>query len=74
MNHNYVLHCTVNDLTEVHANFCEQQITVMNVLVLSDTVDTRLEKVYPSLLTMSRSSSSDNWISPGCCLTYTRPV
>ena len=31
--------------TEVHANFCEQQITVRKVLVLSDTVDTRLEKV-----------------------------
>ena len=32
----YVLHCTVNDLycTEVHANFCEQQITVRKVLVL----------------------------------------
>ena len=26
--------------TEVHANFCEQQITVRRVLVLSDTVDT----------------------------------
>ena len=25
--------------TEVHANFCEQQITVRKVLVLSDTVD-----------------------------------
>ena len=43
--------------TEVHANFCEQQITV---LVLSDTVDTRLEKVCPSLPTMSRSSSIYN--------------
>ena len=49
--------------TEVHANFCEQQITVRKVLVLS--VDTRLEKVYPSLPTMSRSSSSDSWASPG---------
>ena len=38
--------------TEVHANFCEQQITVRKVLVLSDTVDTRLEKVCPSLPTM----------------------
>ena len=43
--------------TEVHANFCEQQITVRKVLVLSDTVDTRLEKVCPSLPTMSCSSS-----------------
>ena len=63
--------------TEVHANFCEQQITVRKVLVLSDTVDTRLEKVSPSFPTMSRSSSStpsDSWASPGCCLTYTRPV
>ena len=48
--------------TEVHANFCEQQITVRKVLVLSDTVDTRLEKVCPSLPTMSRSSSSDSGI------------
>ena len=47
--------------TDVHANFCEQQITVRKVLVLSDTVDTRLEKVCPSLPTMSRSSSSDSW-------------
>ena len=45
----------------MHANFCEQQITVRKVLVLSDTVDTRLEKVCPSLPTMSRSSSSDSW-------------
>ena len=51
--------------TEVHANFCEQQITVRKVLVHSDTVDTRLEKVCPSLPTMSRSSSSDSWASPG---------
>ena len=29
--------------TEVHANFCEQQITVRRVLVLSDTVDTIVE-------------------------------
>ena len=36
--------------TEVHANFCEQQITVRKVLVLSDTVDTRLEKVSESPL------------------------
>ena len=27
--------------TEVHANFCEQQITVRKVLVLSDTLDIR---------------------------------
>ena len=74
MNHNYVLHCTVNDLTEVHANFCEQQITVRKVLVLSDTVDIRLEKVSPSVPTMSRSSSSDSWVSPGCCLMYTQAV
>ena len=47
--------------TDLHANFCEQQITVRKVLVLSDTVDTRLEKVCPSLPTMSRSSSSDSW-------------
>ena len=47
--------------TDVHANFCEQQITVRKVSVLSDTVDTRLEKVCPSLPTMSRSSSSDSW-------------
>ena len=46
--------------TEMHANFCEQQITVRKVLVHSDTLDTRLEKVCPSLPTMSRSSSSDN--------------
>ena len=46
--------------TEVHANFCEQQITVRKVLVLSDTVDTRFEKVSPSLPTMFRSSSSDS--------------
>ena len=56
----------------MHANFCEQQITVRKVLVLSDTVDTQLEKVCPSLPTMSCSSSSDSWASPGCCLTYTR--
>ena len=30
-------------------------------MVLSDTVDTQLEKVCPSLPTMSRSSSSDSW-------------
>ena len=54
----YVLYCTVND---VHANFCEQQITVRKVLVLSDTVDTQLEKGCPSLLTMSRSSSCYSW-------------
>ena len=49
MNDNYVLRCTVNDLstsyspiyTEMHANFCEQQITVRKVLVLSDTLDIR---------------------------------
>ena len=60
--------------TEVHANFCEQQITVRKGLVLSDTVDTQLEMVCPSLPTMSRCSSSDSWASPGCCLMYTRPV